>query len=121
MAATLDDILTTQKNGVIGINAIYNTSLFQAGKVNSLEISSSKVVSQQNGWIAKVSVIVAGTTTGTLYDASSITSGVGVLAAVGNRVAIVTNTVGIQTINIPVANGIVFTPGTGMIAVVTYS
>jgi hypothetical protein len=121
MAATLDDILTTQKNGVIGINQIYNTMLLQGGKVNSLEVSASKVISDKAGWIARVSVIVAGSTTGTLYDASSITSGVGVLAATGNRVAIVSNTVGIQTIDIPVANGIVFIPGSGMIAVVTYS
>jgi hypothetical protein len=114
--ASLDDILTTQKNGVQGISSINHTTQNLAGSVNSLEISASTFLKIQYGWVAKVSVIVAGTTTGMIYDASSTA-----VAGTGNRLAVIPNTVGIYTINMPVNNGIVVTPGSGMIVAVSYS
>jgi len=114
--ASLDDILTTQKNGVQGINSVNSTTLNLAGKLNSYEISSSTYLETTLGWVAKVSVIVAGSATGTIYDASSVSG-----AVTGKRLAIIPNTVGIYTINMPVNNGIVVTPGSGMIVAVSYS
>jgi len=114
--ASLDDILTTQKNGVQGINGLTNITRNIAGALNSSEISASTFFSTTYGWVGKISVIVAGSTTGTIYDTTSVSS-----AAVGNRLAIIPNTVGIYSINMPVSNGIVVTPGTGQIVAMSYS
>jgi uncharacterized hydantoinase/oxoprolinase family protein len=116
MGASLDDILTTQKNGVQGINGLTHATQNLAGTVNSYEISASTYLATNANWCAKVSVIVAGSTTGMIYDASSVTT-----AVTGVRLAVIPNTVGIYTINMPVNKGIVITPGTGMIVAVSYS
>jgi len=68
------------------------------------------------GWVAKISVIVAGSTTGMVYDANSVAGAVN-----GNRLYVIANTVGIQTVMMPVKNGIVIVPGSGMIVAVSYS
>jgi len=68
------------------------------------------------GWVAKISVIVAGSTTGMVYDANSVAGAVN-----GNRLYVIANTVGIQTVMMPVNNGIVIVPGSGMIVAVSYS
>jgi len=114
--ATLDDILTTQKNGVQGINGVNTTTQNIAGKVNSYEISTETYLPTVANWCAKVSVIVAGSASGMIYDASSVAS-----AGTGNRLAVIPNTVGIYTINMPVNKGIVVAPGSGMIVAVSYS
>jgi len=114
--ASPDDFLTAQKNGVQSISALNHTTQNLAGSVNSLEISSATYLKTQYGWVAKVSVIVAGTTTGMVYDASSTAT-----ATTGTRLAVIPNTVGIYTIGMPVNNGIVVTPGSGMIVAVSYS
>jgi hypothetical protein len=114
--ASLDDILSAQKNGVVGINSIAHATLNLAGSVNSMEISTSTYLKTNLGWVAKVSVIVAGSTTGMIYDASSVAT-----ATTGNRLYVISNAVGIQTVMMPVNSGIVIVPGTGMIVSVSYS
>ena len=114
--ASLDDLLTTQKNGVQGINALNHTTQNLAGTINTYEVSATTYFATTIGWVAKVSVIVAGSTTGIIYDANSVGT-----AVTGFRLAIIPNTVGIYTINMPVNKGIVITPGSGMIVAVSYS
>ena len=99
-----------------GINALNHTTQNIAGTVNTYEISAATYFATTIGWVAKVSVIVAGSTTGTIYDALSVAT-----AVTGFRLAIIPNTVGIYTINMPVNKGIVITPGSGMIVAVSYS
>jgi len=101
---------------VQGINALNHTTQNIAGTVNTYEISVTTYFATTVGWVAKVSVIVAGSTTGTIYDANSVGT-----AVTGVRLAIIPNTVCIYTINMPVNKGIVVTPGTGMIVAVSYS
>jgi hypothetical protein len=112
--ATLDDILTTQKNGVNGINAVAASNYFLAGKATAPALAATSLVRSGAGWVARVSVTVAGSTAGTIYDSNSSSTLI-------NPIAVIANTVGITTINIPVTNGIVFVPGTGMTATVSYS
>jgi hypothetical protein len=114
--ASLDDILTTQKNGVQGINSLDSTTRNLAGAVNSGTITASTYLKTQYGWVGKVSVIVAGSAAGTIYDTSSVAN-----ASTSNRLAIIPNTVGIYPINMPVNTGIVVTPGTGMVLAMSYS
>ena len=114
MPATLDDILTAQKNGVLAINGVANATLFTAGKLAAPAITSATLVRSGAGWVAKVSVTVAGSAAGIIYDSVSTTSPT-------PAIAVIPNTVGIVTVNLPVTNGIVFVPGSGMTATVSYS
>jgi len=115
--ASLDDILTTQKNGVIAINEYTSALAKFAGTNNSKEIAAATTyqVKIGKGWLANISVIVAGTTTGTVYDSSNTNS------LTGLRIYIIPNTVGITQIQVPFADGLVVTTGTGQVASVTYT
>ena len=111
--ASLDDLLTTQKNGVVAINSYVNAVNFHAGSINSKELSAGTIIKSSSGWLATVSVIVIGTTQGYLYDAKSATS--------GSRIYAVPNTLGVYQIQVPFATGLYFSPGTGSIISVGYS
>lgn len=76
--ATLDDILTTQKNGVVAINnlsrdisALYDFYQLVSGKSTSVTISSPTTIIVGAGRLVSVNVVDAGTTSGTIYDAVS--------------------------------------------------
>jgi len=114
--ASLDDILTTQKNGVVALNNISQTTLFLSGKLTKTAISATALVSQGAGRIVRVAVLADGTTMGSLYDASTAAG-----ASATNLAAKIPLVRGIYEINIPVANGIVVTPGTSQIITVVYS
>jgi len=114
MPATLDDLLTAQKNGVTAINGVSNATLFMAGKISAPALSAATLVRTGAGWVAKVSVTTAGSASGMVYD--SVSTGSPTLP-----IAVIPNTVGIVTVNLPVTNGIVFVPGSGMTATVSYS
>ena len=113
--ASLDDILTTQKNGVQAINAYVNLLSNHSGFYSTKELSATNLIKSSSGWLASVSVIVGGSTQGYLYDtnSTSLTS--------GNRSYAVPNTLGIYQVQIPFATGLVFVPGTGSIISVGYS
>jgi hypothetical protein len=115
--ASTDDILATQKNGVLAINEYTSTLAKLAGTNNTKEIAAATTqqVKIGKGWLANISVIVAGTTTGTVYDSSNTNS------LTGLRIYIIPNTVGITQIQVPFADGLVITTGTGQVASVTYT
>jgi len=113
--ASLDDILTTQKNGVIAINSYVNALNFLAGQNNTKELSASSVIKTSSGWLASVSVLVAGSTQGYLYDSTSTSS------TTGKRIYAVPNTLGIYQIQVPFSSGLVFIPGTSSVISVGYS
>ena len=73
--ATLDDILTTQKNGVIGINnlsqelkALYTSYVYNSGEFRSATITSRTEVARGSGRLVAVTIIGAGSAAGTIYD-----------------------------------------------------
>jgi len=86
------------------------------GLKTAKNLTSSTVIKATAGRVSRVSVIVAGSTTGSINDVAT-TGG----AAVANELAVVANTVGVYDIDMPCTTGIVFVPGTGMTAVVSYS
>jgi hypothetical protein len=112
--ASLDDILTTQKNGVVAINGILNATTRLAGTSSSLDITSATVVKSGSGWLARVSVTTAGSTTGTIYDSNSASASTGIIYKIPT-------TAGISDIQFPFLNGLVIVPGTGMIVSVSYT
>lgn len=74
--ATIDDILTTQKNGVIAINNLSQTlssfyTVYQSvtGKATSNTLDTTSAVFVGSGRLVGFTVMTAGSTTGALYDA----------------------------------------------------
>ena len=113
--ASLDDILTAQKNGVIAINAYVSSLNFHAGQTQSLEMSTTTTLKTKAGWIANVAVIVAGSTSGFIYDTLNSAN------LTGTRIYLIPNVVGVYVVNLPTNNGIVVVPGTGQIVSLGFS
>lgn len=86
--------------------------------MNSGEVSSTTLLTPKLGWVANVSVIVGGSTTGTIYDATSVNAAT---AGTGTRIFTIPAAVGVYSVMLPVHTNIVVTPGTNQIVVVSYS
>jgi hypothetical protein len=82
---------------------------------SKLNLSASTVVKAGPGVLAKVSVTVAGSAAGSVNDC--LTTGA---AAASNEVGVVPNTVGVYVYDWPCLVGIVYVPGTGQSASVSY-
>lgn len=112
--SSVSDILTSTKNIVTALNQLGQTYLSVVGSKFYSDITSSTVVLNGQGRIARMSVVVAGSAEGSIYDANA--SG-----ATTNKIASIPTTVGITEINLPVNNGIVVSPGTGQTVAISYS
>lgn len=113
-AASVSDILTALKNIVLALSNQADTNLTLAGKLIATAITAPTVISVAAGRVVKVSVIVAGTSGGTIYDSTSVTS-------LAKPVAKIPVAEGITKVNIPVTVGIVVIPGAGQTVTVSYS
>jgi hypothetical protein len=92
-----------------------NNVLIGKGKSSALNVSVATVIKAAPGRICKVNVTTAGSTNGTISDV--LTTGA---VAAANEVAVIPDTVGMYDVDFPCAVGIVFTPGTGMVASISY-
>lgn len=111
--ATLDDILATQKNGVIAINNLSSRMQYLQGSSTSGALTSSTTVfNSGSGRLVRVSVIVAGSAAGTVYVGS---------VSAANAVYSIPNTVGIHDVGIQLSGPLIIVPGTGQTVSVTYS
>ena len=115
MTASLSDILTTQKNGVVGVNGIAQASLRALGTITSQTITAETVVFTGIGYLVNVSVVVAGTATGKISNASAASPDAGA------ALCAVPTTIGVFKIGQVFTAGLVVTPGTGQSINVTYS
>lgn len=73
--ATLDDILTTQKNGVVGINnlsqelkALYTAYIYNSGQYRSTTVTARTEVARGSGRLIAFILLAAGSAAGTIYD-----------------------------------------------------
>jgi hypothetical protein len=114
MAASLDDILTASKNIATALNQLGQTYLQVEGSRSYTSITTPTLVQSGQGRIARVIVVVAGSGTGSVYDASSAT-------ATNDMLLTIPTTIGIVEANIPTNNGIVVAPGTGQTVAIVYS
>lgn len=80
-----------------------------------LGLAAAAVISATPVRLARISVIVAGTTTGAAYDSASTGAD-----AAGNEVFVIPNTVGVYDIDWPCLTGLVVVPGTGQTVAVTW-
>lgn len=114
--ASLDDILTTQKNGVVAINALNNITLGAAGTVTSITVTGTTLIFTGAGRLVNFSVVVAGTGAGTIHNTNSVSS-----ASTANALCATPNTIGIYPSGQIFTNGLVIDPGAGQSINVTYS
>ena len=112
--ASLSDILTTAQNIATAINNAARTYVAVQGVRSAKNISTDTLVSLGAGRVATVSVVTAGSTEGAIYDANSTTSPV-------DAIYTIPNTLGVIFLNMPVASGVVVSPGTGQVVAVSYS
>jgi hypothetical protein len=112
--ASLSDILTAIKNLVTALNAASRTYLEVNGISTAEGLTAPTVVKTSAGRVASVSVIVAGSAPGTIYDAAAL----GITTA---PICKVPNTVEIFTVNMPTDSGILVVPGSGQTVTVNWS
>ena len=87
-----------------------------SGTGSKLNITAATAVKAGPGRLIRVSVLVAGSGTGTVNDCA--TTGA---AATANEVFVIPETVGVYTLEWPHLVGIVIVPGTGQTIAVSYS
>lgn len=108
MSASLDTIVTNIQNITSAINVANTNFVNVNGLQDFWKITSPTVVRVGAGRIARISVIVAGSATGTVYDASIATD-------LSRPLYIIPMTLGfLQEVNLPVQYGVLIVPGTGM-------
>jgi hypothetical protein len=116
MSASLGDILTTQKNGVVALNNISQSNIRGQGAVTSATVTASTVVFSGKGYLVNFAVVVAGSASGLINNASST-----VAPAATNALCATPNTVGIYPVGMVFTNGLTIVPGTGQSINVTYT
>jgi hypothetical protein len=112
--SSLSDILSAAKNIAVAVNNAAQTYLRVQGAQRSGTLTSTTLVSSTQGRIASVSVVVAGSTDGMIYDNN-------VVGSLVNALAVIDNVIGVTVINMPYNSGLIVVPGTGMTVVVSYS
>lgn len=112
--ASLSDIMSAVKNIVTALATEAQNFLNVHGAVNAAGITEPTVVKISAGRIARLSVIVAGSAPGTIYDGNSLT-------AMSKPLAVIANTVDVVDINFPFSFGLLVVPGTGQTVSVSYS
>jgi hypothetical protein len=93
-----------------------NVAIVGNGRTTVTNITAATVIKPVPGRVARVSVIVAGTTAGTVNNC--VTTGT---AAVANQVASIPNAVANLIIDMVCSAGIVVVPGAGQTLAVSYS
>lgn len=116
MPASLDDILTAQKNGVVSINALNQAWLRGQGTVTSSTISANTLIVPTAGYLVSVSVVIAGSAVGKIYNVNVAGTG-----TASTLLATVPNTLGVFQLGIVYSSGIYIEPGTGQSLNVTYT
>lgn len=125
MAASLDDILTTQKNGVQAVNALVQAliefkdlydSFVGTDTTNTLTTTTGALIKEGPGRVVNFAVSGTPTTVGYLYDAATVGD-----ITTDNIICEIPATNGIYQANIIFHDGLVAVCGTAMQVNITYS
>lgn len=109
------DLLTTYKNIVTAINGVAQTLLALHGTSNAAALTGGAVlVRVGNGRLVTVSVLVAGSAAGAIYDANNASATTG-------QLYVIPEAVGVVSVDLPYSYGLVVAPGTGQTVTVGYS
>lgn len=112
--SSLTDILTTAQNIVTAITGLGQTYLSVQGKTNVADITAVNLVKNSAGRVCQVTVTVAGSAPGSIYDTTNT-------GAPSRKLYTIPNTIGSYTVNMPAQYGIVALPGTGQTITISYS
>lgn len=115
---SVSDILTTLKNLVIALNAATQAFLNVNGVSTTEAITAPTVLKAASGRVASVSIIVAGSTTGMIYDSVVTGTTTAPLWIIPNAVASDGEP---YEVNMATDSGILVVPGTGMSVTVCWS
>lgn len=108
------DTLSVWRNLVQAVNGASQAYLQVQGLANSGTLDATALVKASAGRCCSVSVTTPGSSAGVIYDSTDV-------AATTNPIYSVAPSDSVQVVNLPVKFGIVFAPGTGMVAAVSYS
>lgn len=104
---SLSDLLTTAKNLVTAINALTQAYLSVQGAQNFTNVTVPTVIKASSGRVCEISVTVAGSAPGAVYDGATT-------SATGKALYVIPNTVGVYVVNLPTSFGLLVVPGSGM-------
>jgi hypothetical protein len=116
MPASLDDILTTQKNGVVAVNTLGQATLRGLGSATSATVTATTLVITGRGYLVSFAVVVAGSASGLVSNYTSTTS-----VPASSALAATPATIGVYPCGQAFSAGLVIAPGTGQSINVTYS
>lgn len=116
MTASLTDLLTAQKNGVVAINGVLQSNLRGQGTVTSDTVTADTLVVSGKGYLVSYTLVASGSANGMIYNANSIalTSASNALCPTDKSLANVVKT------GLVFTNGLVIRPGAGQSINVTY-
>jgi hypothetical protein len=114
MSTSLSDILTSIKNLVSGVGTLTTDYMNVEGQQNFAGVTAPTVIKATSGRIARISVVVGGSASGTVYDSA-------VLGGITRPLSTIPTTVGIYEVNFPVSYGILVVPGSGQTISGVYS
>lgn len=103
----------SQNPSGVGSNSL-SVQTYMGGLLTT-NVSANTVITAVASRFFKVSVLVAGTTTGAVHNTTT-TGG----AAASNLVAVIPNAVGVYDYNFPMSSGIVYIAGTGQVVAISY-
>lgn len=120
--ASLDDVVTVQKNGVVAVNALVQAladfkAIYESfvGNAAISGVNSNSLVISAAGRLVTVSVIT-GASGGTIHDAASVAA-----ATTDNAIYAIPATAGAYAVNFPFTNGLVIKPAVTSVVSVSYS
>jgi len=115
--ATLDDILTAQKNGVVAINGVAQSNLRAQGTVTSQTVTANTLVITGKGYLVSYTVLATGSANGTINDSNTVagSSSANALCATDKTA------VGVYKTGLVYTSGLVIKPGSGQSINVTYT
>ena len=109
------NLVNAAKKLVAGFADNFAAQLITESISNSYNITAAAVVKAVPGRLAKISVVVAGSTAGKVNDCATT----GAIAA-ANQICAIPNTVGMIAMDWPCTAGITVTPGTGQTLAISY-
>lgn len=115
MPASLDDILTAQKNGVVALNNIQQALAAQNATTTSDTVNANKLIVTGKGRLISFAVVVAGSTIGKIYNFGAPTG-----YTDPNALVATPNVIGVYPVDMVFSNGLYVSVGTGQSVNVTY-
>ena len=113
--ASLDDILSAQKNGVVNLANIVQANLRGQGTATSNTVDVDTIIITGKGYLVRFCVIDGGSADGAIHNASAT-----VADTAANQLCVIPQTAGIYDAGLVFTNGLKIVVGTGQKVNVTY-